>query len=31
MWDSSEWIDDPSLVYVIANAINRRGIPEEGM
>lgn len=21
MWDSAEWIEDPSLVFVIANAI----------
>lgn len=21
MWDSTEWIEDPSLVFVIANAI----------
>lgn len=21
MWDSNEWVEDPSLVYVIANAI----------
>ena len=21
MWDSAEWVEDPSLVYVIANAI----------
>lgn len=23
MWDSREWIEDPSLVYVIANAIRK--------
>lgn len=23
MWDSAEWIEDPSLVYVIANAIRK--------
>lgn len=23
MWDSAEWIEDPSLVFVIANAIRK--------
>lgn len=23
MWDSAEWVEDPSLVYVIANAIRK--------
>lgn len=23
MWDSAEWVEDPSLVYVIANAIKK--------
>lgn len=23
MWDSAEWAEDPSLVYVIANAISK--------
>lgn len=27
MWDSAEWIEDPSLVFVIANAI-RKGFEE---
>ncbi len=27
MWDSAEWEEDPSLVFVIANAIARRGVP----
>lgn len=27
MWDSAEWIEDPSLVYVIVNAI-RKGFAE---
>lgn len=25
MWDSAEWVEDPSLVYVIANAIVTKG------
>lgn len=25
MWDSAEWIEDPSLVFVIANAIVNQG------
>jgi hypothetical protein len=27
MWDSAEWEEDPSLVFVIVNAIVRRGVP----
>ena len=23
MWDSAEWIEDPSVVFVIANAIRK--------
>lgn len=23
MWDSREWVEDPSLVFVIANAIRK--------
>lgn len=30
MWDSAEWIEDPSLVYVIVNAILTHAIAAGG-
>lgn len=33
MWDSLEWVEDPSLVYVIANAIRKayEGVARAGV